>query len=170
MHWEMLLHDPRGKTKDSWETIAIDDVDLRVDAPSATTPGKILRYGRNERMHPDSPAVFLIDSMVGGGEVWMHPNVTPGAYKVYYSVAAKTSSRKITVNYKYGGGTEQFVVKAYRIVLTVVTPNGVFNHESGGANRIEPVVIPFERFVPNLDKYDLITTINVGEDGSITIN
>ncbi len=169
LHWEHRLCDTSGRKSPYWSTVTCDDVDLFVEAPDAGDPGKTLLYGQNTRQHPNSSAHFLVDSMRGGGEVWLHPRVTPGKYKVYYSIAGKTSSRYMSVSSKYGGGSTNYEIQAYRIVLTVVTPDGILGGTSETNNKIPPVVIPYEQFVPNRDKRVHMATIIVGEDHSITI-
>lgn len=169
LHWEHKLCDTSGREAPHWSTVTCDDIDLFVEAPSETEPGKVLRYGRNEREYPGSPARFLVDSMRGGGEVWIHPKVTPGKYKVYYSIAGKTSSRHMSINGKYGGGSTNYELQAYRIVLTVVTPDGILGGTDESDNPLPPVVISYSNFVPNKDKRTLMATITVGEDGSIHV-
>ncbi len=169
LHWEHRLRDTSGREAPYWSSVTCDDVDLFVEAPSETEPGRVLRYGRRERRHPGSPARFLVDSMRGGGEVWIHPKVTPGKYKVYYAIAKKTSDRYMSINGKYSGDSVNYEVQAYRIVLTVVTPDGMLGGTDEDDNGIEPVVISYSNFVPNKDKRILMATITVSEDGSISV-
>lgn len=169
LHWEHKLRDTSGRQAPHWDSVTCDDVDLFVEAPSENEPGRVLRYGRTERSHPGSPARFLVDSMRGGGEVWIHPKVTPGKYKVYYSIAQKTSNRHMSLRSKTGGESTNYEVLAYRIVLTIVTPDGILGGTDEDDNGIEPVVISYSSFEPNINKRTHMATITVDEDGSISV-
>ena len=170
LHWEHRLRDTSGRESPYWSAVTCDDVDLFVQAPSENEPGKMLLYGRNTSSHPGSPARFLVDSMRGGGEVWIHPKVTPGRYKVFYSIAKKTSDRYMSITSKPSNATTRYEITDYRIVLTVVTPDGILGGTDESGNRLPPIVIPYDRFRPNIDHRELITTITVSEDGSISID
>ena len=170
MHWEHHLRDTSGREAPYWSTVSCDDIDMHVQAPSETEPGKMLHYGRTENSHPGSPARFLVDSMRGGGEVWIHPKVTPGRYKVFYSIAKKTSDRFLPITIKPSNTTINYEITDYRIVLTVVTPDGILGGTDTSGNRIPPIVIPYNNFRPNIDHRELITTITVSEDGSISVD
>lgn len=170
MHWEHRLRDTSGSQSPSWSSVTCDDIDMFVQAPSESEPGKTLLYGRNTTEHPGSPARFLVDSMRGGGEVWLHPKVTPGRYRVFYSIANQTSDRYMNISSKSTNTTTRYEITDYRIVLTVVTPDGILGGTNESGNRIPPIVIPFNKFRPNIEHRELITTITVSEDGSISVD
>lgn len=73
----------------SWDTgfsgsspLSLDDIDLHVHAKDAQ--GRELHYYYEKRAYPSSPATLVTDSRWGGNEVWLHPAVTPGEYKVSF--------------------------------------------------------------------------------------
>ena len=69
----------------SWGTS--DDVDLHVVDPD----GREFFY--SERSFSGSPARFEEDNIRGpGNEIWLHPEVTPGQYKVYYKLFGKRNN------------------------------------------------------------------------------
>lgn len=66
----------------SWGTK--DDVDLHVVDPA----GNEFYYER--RSHSGTPAKFEEDNIRGpGNEIWLHPQATPGEYKLYYKLFSK---------------------------------------------------------------------------------
>ena len=66
----------------SWQ--GEDDVDLHIVDPRGN------EYFYNARSHPGSAARFEEDTTRGpGNEVWLHPQVTPGEYRIYYNLFAK---------------------------------------------------------------------------------
>ena len=75
----------------------------------------------------------------------------------------------MSINGKFGGGSTNYELQAYRIVLTVVTPDGILGGADESDNPLPPVVISYPNFVPNSDKRTLMATISVGEDGSIHV-
>ena len=67
----------------SWDTNN-DDIDLHVIDPR----GKEYYYRKKE--HPPSPALLAEDDISGpGNEIWLHPQITPGTYRVYYKYYAQ---------------------------------------------------------------------------------
>ena len=75
----------------SWDTVD-DDVDLHVVDPA----GNEFYYG--ERGHSGTPARLEEDNTRGpGNEVWLHPQATPGEYRLYYKLFNKRSSGGVTV-------------------------------------------------------------------------
>ena len=63
------------------------DVDLHIVDPRGN------EYSYNARTHSGSVARFEEDTTRGpGNEVWLHPMVTPGEYRVYYHLFAQRGS------------------------------------------------------------------------------
>jgi len=63
----------------NWNTR--DDVDLHIADPA----GREFYYGR--KTHPRTPAKLEEDNTSGpGNEIWLHPEVTPGEYKIHYKL------------------------------------------------------------------------------------
>lgn len=74
----------------SWPTD--DDVDLHVTDPA----GREFYY--DQPQHAGTEARFEEDNTRGpGNEVWVHPNVTPGEYKIEYNMYTKRSGPAATV-------------------------------------------------------------------------
>lgn len=74
----------------SWGTN--DDVDLHVTDPSSR------EFYYSSRRHPGTDARFEEDNTRGpGNEVWVHPDVTPGEYRIEYKMFSKRASRPATV-------------------------------------------------------------------------
>ena len=66
----------------SWQ--GEDDVDLHIVDPRGN------EYFYSARSHPGSAARFEEDTTRGpGNEVWLHPQVTPGEYRIYYNLFAQ---------------------------------------------------------------------------------
>jgi hypothetical protein len=62
----------------SWDA-AGTDIDLHIVDPS----GRTFYFGK--KTNPGSPAAMEVDSTVGpGNELWLHPQATPGTYKIFY--------------------------------------------------------------------------------------
>ena len=103
MKWE--APDSRGQ-----ET-SCDDMDLHVRAKEK---GKAeLHYFYKARKHASSPAMLVTDSIRGGNEVWVHPAVSPGEYKVSYLYYDKHANYSANLNMRlvviYGSGeTKEF--------------------------------------------------------------
>lgn len=69
-----------------------DDVDLHITDPE----GREFFYREEE--YPGSPARFEEDSTRGpGNEIWLHPDVTPGEYRIEYKMYAKRASEPVEV-------------------------------------------------------------------------
>ena len=69
-----------------------DDVDLHVVDPA----GNEFYYGA--RSHAGSGARFEEDTTDGpGNEVWLHPQVTPGEYRVYYNLFSEGGAPGVSV-------------------------------------------------------------------------
>ena len=69
----------------SWATQ--DDVDLHVVDPD----GREFYY--DDREFPGSPARFEEDNIQGpGNEIWLHPEVAPGQYRIYYKLYNQRTS------------------------------------------------------------------------------
>ena len=69
----------------SWGTR--DDVDLHVVDPAGN------EFYYRQRDHSGTPARLEEDSTRGpGNEVWLHPQATPGEYRLYYRLFARRSS------------------------------------------------------------------------------
>ena len=69
-----------------------DDVDLHVVDPA----GNEFFYGA--RSHAGSGARFEEDTTDGpGNEVWLHPQVTPGEYRVYYNLFSEGGAPGVSV-------------------------------------------------------------------------
>ena len=76
----------------SWSQLG--DIDLHVIDPRGR------EYYFRDKRHPPSPAYLAKDNTRGpGNEIWLHPNVTPGTYKVYYKFF-KNNSRTVDVKGK----------------------------------------------------------------------
>lgn len=74
----------------SWGTT--DDVDLHVVDPQ----GNEFYYER--RTHQGTPAKFEEDNIRGpGNEIWLHPQATPGDYKLYYKLYSKRNRGAVSV-------------------------------------------------------------------------
>lgn len=74
----------------SWGTS--DDVDLHVVDPQ----GNEFYYER--RTHSGTPAKFEEDNIRGpGNEIWLHPQATPGDYKLYYKLYSKRNRSAVQV-------------------------------------------------------------------------
>lgn len=147
MHWEV-------KKRDSgWSSTCYDDdVDLYVDAPGPD--GRRLEYSFKKKTHSGSPAVYLVDATRGGGEVWVHPKATPGIYRVGFKIYNVRSNRS------------QF--SGYRVMLTVVTPDGTrSSKDNTGAFR--PFEFSPDRFVSGEKKYNMLE-IEVKADGGIVFH
>ena len=66
----------------SWKSR--DDVDLHIVDPLGN------EFYFDERTYSNSVATFEEDTILGpGNEVWLHPAVTPGEYKIYYRLYNK---------------------------------------------------------------------------------
>jgi len=64
-----------------------NDVDLHVVDPN----GREFYYSK--KTHPGTPAKLEEDNQNGpGNEIWLHPQATPGEYRVYYKLYAKRGS------------------------------------------------------------------------------
>ena len=69
-----------------------DDVDLHVVDPA----GNEFYYGA--RTHGGSSARFEEDTVNGpGNEVWLHPQVTPGEYRIYYNLFQEDGAPGVSV-------------------------------------------------------------------------
>ena len=69
-----------------------DDVDLHVVDPA----GNEFYYGA--RTHGGSSARFEEDTVNGpGNEVWLHPQVTPGEYRIYYNLFQEDGDPGVSV-------------------------------------------------------------------------
>lgn len=86
------------------------DMDLHVKDPAGR------HYYYKQKKNSGSVAQLVTDSINGGSEVWLHPKVEPGNYKVsfrYFSsrnVNVAGNSIRLKLHVVYGGGsTEEFV-------------------------------------------------------------
>ena len=69
-----------------------DDVDLHIVDPLGN------EFYYDARTHSGTVARFEEDTVHGpGNEVWLHPQVTPGKYKIYYHLFRKRDSGSVTV-------------------------------------------------------------------------
>lgn len=141
IYWECRL------TEGGWACPALHDVDLCVDAPGPN--GGRLKYHCFAREHAGSPALILVDSMRGGGEAWMHPNVTEGSYKVGFKVASLTQNE---ISHKYNG---------LRVKLTIITPNGT--------KEFPPVELTGSQYKASQTLHHL-AGFNVDSEGNITLS
>lgn len=122
-----------------------DDIDLYVDAPGPN--GRRLQYWYKQTAHEGSPARLVTDSRNGGNEVWLHPCVTPGVYKVSYSFfSQKVNKRKHT-----------------NMELIVISGQG--------EERTHKYTIPGSaRPCGKEHKQTLLATITVKDDGDVDVN
>ena len=74
----------------SWGTV--DDVDLHVVDPAGN------EFYYEQRAHGGTPAKLEEDNTRGpGNEVWLHPQATPGEYKLYYKLYKKRTFGAVEV-------------------------------------------------------------------------
>ena len=65
-----------------------DDVDLHIIDPHGN------EFYYNDKNHSGTPAKLEEDNTRGpGNEIWLHPQATPGEYKIHYKLYAQNSSR-----------------------------------------------------------------------------
>ena len=85
------------------------DIDLHVIDPLGN------RYYYEDERHPPSPAYFAKDNTTGpGNEIWLHPSVTPGTYKVYYDFYSQ-DSRTINVKGKIITQEDKYIIPDCRL-------------------------------------------------------
>lgn len=127
MHWEMKLRDTMGYTM--WSGTTCNDLNLVIE--EHPKDGKRATYTYNKRNHPGSPAEYMVDAQRGGGELWVHPAITPGRYIVGFNIHDKTSPAAMHLSGKRGGA-DFYRVIAHRVCYTVLTPSGktTFNSQS----------------------------------------
>ena len=158
-----LVHNGQAQ----WTEVAVNDIDLYVEAPQPD--GRRVVYSYKQKMHPNSPAMLLTDSMKGGGESWLHPKVTLGTYRVSFSVTNAEHKDTISTKNKHNNSITTYNIKAVRIVTTIVTPDGV----AGGAdtlnNILPPHVIPISEFRTDPNKRIPLADIQVSANGAVTI-
>ena len=69
-----------------------DDVDLHVVDPAGN------EFSYLARTHAGTPARFEEDAQDGpGNEMWLHPRVTPGAYRIYYNLFEEKGGAGVSV-------------------------------------------------------------------------
>lgn len=125
--------------------VCSDDIDLHVDAPGPN--GQRLHYYWPDgcRKYSCSPARLVTDSRKGGNEVWLHPCVTPGVYKVSYCFfESQLTARKHT-----------------DMELIVISGQG--------EERTHKYTIPGSTKA-DTQKQTLLATITVKDDGDVDIN
>lgn len=146
MHWQYKNSSGR------WQTdCSSDDVDMYVDAPGED--GRRMVYSYKKKKHAGSPALYLVDAMRGGGEVWMHPKVTPGVYRVSFCLFNVRSS--------YPGG---------RVLLTVVTPDGTYESEKASTEAWRPYEFSGSSYKSDSSKKYHMVDIEVKEGGGIVFH
>jgi len=153
MNWQVEVKRHNGSV--DWISTTSDDVDLYVDAPGSD--GRVLRYSYKQKRHAGEPALYLVDSTRGGGEVWVHPKAISGTYKVSFSIYSK------------GRVTDVARVLRYRVLLTVVTPEGTTESINTTEGPMRPYVFSDREFVPRPDKLYHMVDIVIGADGSVSL-
>lgn len=156
MSSKIKLRDPAGN--ESWHVTAFNDIDMYVYAPGPN--GKTLTYNFNKRRHEGSPAIYLVDSRRGGGELWVHPAITPGRYTVAFKLWEKHNPRTAMLRSKKTGRYATFKFLAHQIYFTILSPTG------------KKVVLSKEfkdsQFVDSGPEYKVVE-INVSEDGDVNV-
>lgn len=132
LHWQV---------RTNGSTCNRDDIDLHVDAPAPN--GGRHKYNYINKAYDDSPARLVTDSTRGGNEVWLHPCVTPGDYKiscVFYSSEGPRQDTLLTLIIISGEGETKEITKT----------------------------IPGNT-APNHDRHIPLATVTVKENGDIDI-
>ena len=89
--------------------------------------------------------------------VLVHPKAIPGTYKVSFSIYSK------------GRVTDVARVLRYRVLLTVVTPDGTTESINTTEGPMRPYVFSDREFVPRPDKLYHMVDIVIGADGSVSL-
>lgn len=140
-----ICWETRNSNTGNWSTCqSMHDVDLHVDAPGPN--GRRLKYHCYAQEHTGSPAMLLVDSMNGGAEAWMHPNITAGTYKVGFKVSALHNGSK------YDG---------LRVLLTIFSQNGTKNYP--------PVELTGNNYRASDDTLHHLKEFSVDNEGNISL-
>lgn len=121
-----------------WSHVFCHDVDQAIRMVNKST-GQVITFSPTQPTHAGCVAQYITDSVEGGADIWVHPDLEEGTYNVFFQVNSFDSTNKyISLCSKYGGESQLFRNDDYKISLTAITKDGSIESE--------PHVLSYEEF------------------------
>ncbi len=121
-----------------WSHVFCHDVDQVIRMVNKST-GKVITFSPTQPSHTGCVAQYITDSVEGGADIWLHPDLEEGTYNVFFQVNIfDLTSQYVSLSSKYGGEASMYRNDDYKLQLTVITKDGSLESE--------PRVISYEEF------------------------